>query len=183
MTSAAPKLLPLTADECRPDVAEVIAVAESATGGAQNIFWTMARHPGLFKRYAPFGGKFLSGGKLPAADRELAILRTAHRCGSEYEWAQHERIAIGAGLQRAEIARVRDDSLDEWLSHEAALLRATDELLTQHRVLDDTWEELACHYDEKQLIELVLLVGNYAMLAGFLNTVGVQIEDDQGAMP
>ncbi len=171
-----PKLDPLPLAECRPDVAEVIGAAEAATGGAQNIFSTMARHPGLFKRYAPFGGKLLNGGTLAAADRELAILRTAHRCGSEYEWAQHERIALAVGLDAAHIEGVRDEAFATWRPNEAALLRAADELITDHRITDDTWAALADHYDERQLIELVLLVGNYAMLAGFLNSIGVELE-------
>lgn len=179
----APKLDPLPLQDCRPDVAEMIATAEAATGGAQNVFSTMARHPGLFKRYAPFGGKLLSGGKLPAVDRELAVLRTAHRCRSDYEWVQHERIGQSVGLSADRIEAVRRDSLEGWAPHEEAMLRATDELLADHRVADETWTALAGHYDEQQLIEFVFLVGNYAMLAGFLNTVGVELEADQSAMP
>ncbi len=177
MSDAAPKLTPLSIDECRPDIHEHMSNARAATGGADNLFATMARYPGLFKRYALFAGKLLSGGKLPATDRELAILRTAHRCDSGYEWAQHIRIGAQVGLTDDQIDRVREESLDGWMPHESALLRATDQLVADHRMADDTWDVLAAHYDEQQLIELMLLVGSYAMLAGFINTVGIQVEE------
>ena len=77
------------------------------TGGAANIFRTLARHPGLLRRFLPWAGKLLAGGKLPADERELAILRVAVRCGSDYEWGQHVRIARDVGLDDVTIAAVR----------------------------------------------------------------------------
>ncbi len=177
MTADAPKLTPLPLDECRPDVVDLMESARVATGGAENLYATFARYPGLFKRYAPFAGKLLSKGKLSHVDRELAILRTAHRCDSAYEWAQHERIGLEVGLTQEDIASLREDAVDRWKPHEAALLRATDQLVADHRIDDSIWTALAEHYDELQLIELMILVGSYAMLAGFVNTVGIQIED------
>ena len=55
--------------------------AELGPLGSFNIFRTFARHPELFQSWLPFGAYLLSGGSLPAADRELLILRTAERCG------------------------------------------------------------------------------------------------------
>ena len=46
-------------------------------GTEMNIFSTLAHHPKLLKRWAAFGGTLLFGGRLPARDRELLILRTA----------------------------------------------------------------------------------------------------------
>ena len=49
-------------------------------------------------------------------------------------------------------------------SFHCVLLRAADELVTDHRVSDDTWAALAERYDDQQMIELTLLVGNYVMV-------------------
>ena len=57
-----------------------------------NIFTTLVRHPGLFRKWLPFGGKLLAG-KLPPRDRELLILRTGWNTRADYEWHQHVRIA------------------------------------------------------------------------------------------
>jgi 4-carboxymuconolactone decarboxylase len=39
-----------------------------------------------------------------------------------------------------------------------------------------TWDGLSATYDEAQLLEAVLLVGFYRMLAGLVNTIGVERE-------
>ena len=69
------------------------------TGRTANIFATLVRHPGLFRRWSAFGGKLL--GQAPGrVTASCCILRTGWRCRSEYEWAQHVPIAVAAGLSR-----------------------------------------------------------------------------------
>ncbi|MEW6777582.1 MAG: carboxymuconolactone decarboxylase family protein, partial [Bdellovibrionota bacterium] len=57
-----------------------------------------------------------------------------------------------------------------------ALLAACDEIHRDRFISNATWKTLATHYSEPQLIELSLLIGHYEMLAGFLNSAGVQLE-------
>ena len=79
----------------------------SAFNGVElNIFATLAHHPRLLKRWSDFGGVLLYGGKLPARERELLILRTGYLCQAPYEWGQHVTIGLAAGLTDEEIARV-----------------------------------------------------------------------------
>jgi alkylhydroperoxidase family enzyme len=150
-----------------------------ASGSPLNIFRTLVRAPGLFRRWLPFGGKLLAGGKLPARDRELVILRTAFRCRGAYEWAQHVAIARTAGVADDEIARVATGpDAPGWSADDAALLRAVDELHDDHGIGDATWSALAARYSTEQLIELPMLSGHYAMLAGVLNSLRVPLESD-----
>lgn len=169
-----PRLDPLPPDEMTDEQRELL----SAMPQPLNIFSTLVRHPGLFRRWLAFAGKLLQGGKLPARARELVILRTAWRCGASYEWAQHVAIARDAGLSVDEIRAVAKDGPDApaWSSVEAALLRAVDELVDHHCIGDDTWAALAAEYDQRQLIEVPMLSGHYALLAGTLNSLGVQPE-------
>src|SRR4051794_36175249 len=97
-----PRIPPLTDAELDGSQRDLLA----GDGLRLNIFRTLARHPGLFRKWLPFGGKLLAGGKLSPRDRELVILRTAFRCRARYEWAQHVAIARTAGLADDEIARV-----------------------------------------------------------------------------
>jgi alkylhydroperoxidase family enzyme len=170
---ATPRLAPLGPDELSDEQRTLL----SAMPQPLNIFSTLVRHPGLFRRWMPFGGKLL-GGKLPARAREIVILRTAWRCGASYEWAQHVAIAREAGLSADEIRAVAKDGADApgWPAAEAALLRAVDELVDDHVIGDATWAALAAAFDERQLIEVPMLSGHYAMLAGTLNSLGVQPE-------
>ena len=174
---AEPRVAPLTSDELDDQQRELLEGLAMGNGFASNIFATLVRHPGLFRHWLPFGGKLLSG-KLPARDRELMILRTGWHCGSDYEWGQHVVIARRSGVTDEEIARVKlGPGADGWSTDDALLIRAADELHTDHRISDVTWGLLQQRYDEKQLIEIPMLVGHYHMVAMALNTLGVQRED------
>lgn len=156
-------------------------VLEGMPGGVErpmNIFTTIARHPDLFDAWIRLGGRLLMGGLIPARDRELAILRTAHNCNSPYEWAQHVPLARASGVEDAEIDALRL-ALGEhpWPDQDRLLLTAADELHTTSNLSDETWAALSRHYDERQLIELPMLVGHYVMVAGLLNALRVQVED------
>ena len=104
------------------------------------------------------------------------ILRTAYRCGADYEWGQHVAIGRAAGLTDDEIQRIAEGPDAGWTAEDAAKLRAVDELTDDHRISDATWSALAAVFDEQQLIELPMLSGHYALLAGALNSFGVQTE-------
>src|SRR5688572_24410947 len=123
-----PRIPPLPEQEWDDQTRELLAQTGGPAAGATHIFTTLVRHPGLFRRWLPFGGKLLAG-KLPARDRELLILRTAWNCRSTYEWGQHVRIARSAGVDDADIARVAGGpGAEGWSAHDALLMAAADEL-------------------------------------------------------
>ncbi|GAA2316932.1 carboxymuconolactone decarboxylase family protein [Nonomuraea roseoviolacea subsp. roseoviolacea] len=142
----------------------------------QNVFTTLGRHPKLYRAWLGFGSVLLYDGTLPARERELAILRTAHRHGSAYEWAHHTRIGRAAGLTDQEIDAVRRDDAD-WPPGDLLVLRTADELHADGDLSDATWAALCERYDETQRIELVMLIAQYGMLATVLATLRVPLED------
>jgi alkylhydroperoxidase family enzyme len=118
---------------------------------------------------------------LPPRVREIAILRTGWLCGSEYEWGQHAALARKVGISDEEIARVkRGPEAEGWTELEAAVLRAADELHSDACITDETWAVLAAHFDERQLIEVPMLVGQYHIVSFTLNTLGIQREPSLG---
>lgn len=174
MAARIPPLPPEQRDDAQREL--LASVAGEPVGGELNIFTTLVRYPRLFRRWSQFGGVLLTG-RLPARDRELLILRTGHRTNAAYEVHQHERIAARSGVTAEEIARVRSGP-DEpgWDPFDAALLRAADELHDDARISDATWAQLAPRYDEQQLIEVCMTVGQYHLVAFTLNSLGVEIE-------
>jgi AhpD family alkylhydroperoxidase len=158
--------------------AGIVRVLGLATGGRPpNVFTTLARHHGLFRRWLWFAGGLMPGGKLPRAETELVILRVAHNTECEYEWGHHERLGKRAGLSAEEIARVRSGpEAPGWDERQALLLRAADELHADGRIGDVLWAQLAAQLDEVRLIELCMLIGHYEMLAMTLNSLGVEPE-------
>jgi alkylhydroperoxidase family enzyme len=182
-----PRIPPLPPDEWQGDIKKIMEVVPPGIEqrlGDSNIFPTFARHPELFRAWLPFGGYLLTAGKLPGRDRELLILRTAVRCRSSYEWGNHVRISLDGGMERETIDRVLEGAEAEgWSEHEAALLRAADELHDDALISDATWEVLAKTYDREQLIEATMVVGHYQMLAFALNSFGVELDEGLEPLP
>jgi AhpD family alkylhydroperoxidase len=172
-----PRIEPGGRDQVGAVNAAILHLIGLGVGGrAPNVFTTLARHRGLFRRWLLFAGALMPGGKLPRRDSELVILRVAHLTGSEYEWGQHERLGRAAGLSDEEIARVREGAAAGWSERQSLLLAAVDELHGGDRIGTETWDGLARHLSEVELIELCMLAGHYVMLAGTLNSL--QVESD-----
>jgi alkylhydroperoxidase family enzyme len=94
---------------------------------------------------------------------------------------QHAVLARKVGVTDEEIARVKGGPEAEgWTELEAAVLRAADELHSDACITDDTWAVLPEHLDERQLIELPMLVGQYHIVSFTLNTLGIQREPGLG---
>ena len=177
--SVAPRLPPTTASDWDEETAEVMA----ATGGL-NIFATLAHHPKLLKRWLVFGGHVLGKSTLPPRERELVILRTGWRCGSEYEFGQHTTIGLDVGLDEAEITRLAGPGDDPgWSAGDALLVRAVDELVDDHCLSDATWVALVATWSTQQVIDLVFAVGQYQLVSMALRSFGVQREPGVPGFP
>ncbi len=139
------------------------------------VFLTLGRHRRLFWGWVFFAGALMPGGRLPRRETELVILRVATLSGSAYELTQHRRLGRRAGLTADEIERVTLGPADpSWGPRDRLLLRVADSLHARRDVSDGLWTELRVQLDEREAIELVMLVGHYAMLATTLNTLRVE---------
>lgn len=175
-----PRIHPLTDPD--PETAEILAKAGLHDGKPLNIFLTFAHHPRLLKRFLVLGGFFLGRGLLPERDREIVILRSAWRSGSEYEFGQHTRIGHLAGLSHTEI-RALAVANHELEGNDAVLVTVADEIAADAVLSDATWDALLAFYEPPQALEVIMLAGFYRMLAGVLNTVQIQLEERTPGWP
>ena len=94
------------------------------------------------------------------------------------------RIGLDCGLDETEIGRIREGAeAPGWSPAEQALLQATDQLVADAFISDETWAALSAHYEKQQLMDLVFTVGQYNLVSMALNTLGVQLEDDDVPVP
>ncbi|MFL4946058.1 carboxymuconolactone decarboxylase family protein [Streptomyces sp. MMS24-I31] len=173
-----PRLAPQPEEGWDPATRELLApLPRDADGQVPHIFTTLVRHPALFRRFLPFGGHLLREGRLPDRSRELLILRTAYNTRAPYEWGRHVPLARSAGVTDEEIRRVgAGPEAEGWPPADVHLLRAADELHRDARLSATTWASLTADHDEAQLIEITMLVGQYHMVAFFLNSAGTPLD-------
>eukprot|EP00456_Euglypha_rotunda_P013481 TRINITY_DN14055_c0_g1_i1.p1 TRINITY_DN14055_c0_g1~~TRINITY_DN14055_c0_g1_i1.p1 ORF type:complete len:146 (-),score=31.45 TRINITY_DN14055_c0_g1_i1:227-664(-) len=135
----------------------------------------MMKHPRLYRCQMEMTTTLFRG-EISARDRELAVLRVAWLCRAPYEWGQHVEIAKRTGVAGEEIERViQGAAASGWTQHEAALLRAVDELLSDQMIGDDTWNTLAQAWNEAQLIEFPTMVGQYVAVAYSQNALRMRL--------
>jgi alkylhydroperoxidase family enzyme len=138
----------------------------------------MLKHPELFRRQMEMGA-LLYNGKLPPRERELAILRCGWLLRAPYEWGAHVNIGKRVGLSAEEVARVTEgSSAAGWNDFDRAVLRGVEELVGDAALSDATWTTLAKHWDEAQLLEFPMMVGQYVATAFVQNSLRVRLDDD-----
>ena len=191
MRLSAPRIPPVEIetldDNQREALAPMTGAAKDVTrsgGHILNIFRTLVHAPKALTAFLAWGGYILSRrNSLSERDRELVILRVGYNCRSGYEFTQHTRIGLDAGLTGAEIEAIKagpDDAL--WNEVDRAMLRATDDLTRDFHVSDASWSALS-FLSDKQKMDLVMTVGQYTQVSMMLNSFGVQLDPGQSLDP
>ncbi|MFZ6679379.1 carboxymuconolactone decarboxylase family protein [Undibacterium sp. Tian12W] len=141
------------------------------------LFRTQAHNKRVLLRM--FAGNLLDKGEISLRARELLILRTCARCGSEYEWGVHVTLfAARAGLSKEDIAATLSDApaLSALSASELLLLKAVDELHETSSITDALWAKLEQHFSQVQLLEIISLVGSYHTVSFVTNAARIELE-------
>jgi len=188
MSEWSPKILKKLSSMARAASTEVEG-QEGARGWNENtplpsMLMTVAHHPDLMDPFLDFSAVIAQKGALSRRDSELLALRAAWNCKSDFEWGHHLEYALEAGFSREQIARIPvGPSAEGWSASERALLEAADELHERQQVSDEVWAKLAAEYSDKQLVEILFVVGQYTMLSMFVNSSGVELEPGYEPLP
>jgi 4-carboxymuconolactone decarboxylase len=162
--------------EMRNALALITPDRVDATG---NFMPVLAHNPALLRAWVPFVKAMYWEAQIPKRDCELLILRTGWLCQAGYEWGQHVKFALAAGLTHDDIERVIAGPDAGWDEFDRALLRAVDELHTNSVISDDTWQTLASRYSSAELVEVPMMVGQYHLIAWLMNSAGILPEDGE----
>lgn len=148
------------------------------------LFRTMARSPRVFAKL--FAGGLLDKGPLSLRQREIVIDRTTARLGCEYEWGVHIAFfAKRAGFTDEHVAATVTGPRDAacWTPDEQALVALVDNLIDQRAIADATWAALSAHFDEKQILEVIALVGYYHTISFLCRGLKLPLEGYSARFP
>jgi alkylhydroperoxidase family enzyme len=150
-----------------------------------NLAATLAHNRPVRAAVDAFAGTFFDPDVIDPRLRELVVLRMAWKTQSAYEFGQHVLAARAVGISEAEIARTTTDPVGDggWSPLESLAFRMVDDIYRDDCVADETWASLAEMLDDEHLIALVGLACCYRMVAGILNSLGIQPEDDLPGWP
>ena len=148
-----------------------------------NIFRMMANADTAFRPWLRWGAALLGELELDALLRELAILRVARLTPhAEYEWVQHVPIAQAVGASDDQVAALERDDLeaDCFSDDQRAVLRFTTEVVRDAQASDATLGELSEILSPREIVELLMVIGQYMMVARVMATTRMEIDEPAG---
>ena len=148
------------------------------------LFRMMAGHPRAWEKFR--GASLLDRGPLSLREREIVIDRTCALNSCEYEWGVHVT-AFGAAAKLSEEqvhATVHGNANAEcWSPVEQVLIAAVDALHARATLDDAEFAALSAHYDDDQVLEIILLCGFYRTVSYLANGLRLPLEANAARVP
>jgi 4-carboxymuconolactone decarboxylase len=113
---------------------------------------------------------------LPPRVREIAILATAREMNSQFEWVAHEPEALKEGVEQSVIDVIKHRRSTAGLdTTDAAVIELGRQIWRDHKVTSELFARAKALLGPNKLVDLVLLMGNYAGTAALLTAVDMQL--------
>lgn len=142
-----------------------------------NVFSLLANSPGAMSVVTPVGAYVRYDTKFDNVLRELVIMTVAQELRCEYEWKHHWRVAEKAGATPEQLAKIGTPALEAEAAPIGPAVRYA-RLLTNNEPIDDALvDTLKSSFGIDGFVDLTVMAGYYGMLARFINTVRVPVED------
>ena len=148
------------------------------------IFGTVANAQGSFVNWLRFGGDCLDERWFDPVLREIAILRVARMTpGAEYEWVQHVAILLAVGGNDAQVAALESGELDsDALGQDGRLVVAfTSQVVRDGTPDDETFAAMSARFAPAEIVQLLLVIGNYMMVGRIMATAQLEVDAVLGA--
>lgn len=151
------------------------------------LFRTLVVHEELASRMRPLGAGILGpNAKVPAPLREVMIHRTCALTGAEYEWGVHV-MGFGKplGFSEEQLYSTVHGSFSDacWSAEQSSVFRLADELHETSTLSETLWQALSVHFDEPQILELLVTAGWYHVIGYVCNGVRIEHEDWAARFP
>jgi alkylhydroperoxidase family enzyme len=162
-----------------PELAEVIGKIRAGRRGALfNVYKLLLHSPQIAAIWLKFVSAARFETELDGRLREIVIVRVAHLNRTAYVFKQHvPQLAVPEGLTDAE-----SDALADWRNapsfnaRERAALAYADAMTRDVAVPDAVFEKLRPHFNERQIVELSVLIGLYNMHTRVFTALGIDPE-------
>jgi len=140
-------------------------------GKIDGMYRTLLNNPTLTKYVSDLGTYLRFESTLPGNMREFIILYVAHHLQVNYEWEKHIQPAHQAGLKDEIVTAIKNNAALPEPYHTLAV--AIQHVVTLENIPMLLQNELIKILSVKGVLELVILVGFYRMIAGVITAFDV----------
>jgi AhpD family alkylhydroperoxidase len=164
----------LTSPEAKPIVDRIVA----ERGSVLHLYQMLLNSPPIASGWLNYLTAVRQHSTLPAALRELVIMRVAVINGAPYEAEQHAPIALREGVSQAQL-----DELNAWESStkfdalQRSVLAYTDAMTKNIQVSPEIFAAVKAQLSDRLLVELTATVGAYNMVSRFLEALQIHSHD------
>lgn len=128
----------------------------------------------------PFQAYFRGGEPFDGETLEMAIMITARELNNQFEWSAHERAARNVGISQDVIDIIKyRKPLDGASEKQAAIIQFGRELFRDWKVTPETFATARDLFGDRQLVDIVSLMGQYAATAVLLTSFDIQLHDGE----
>ncbi len=163
-----------------PEQQRVWSLFQNRPGGVRRgplAAWL--RSPVLAERAQALGSFCRFDSSLIPRHSELAILVTAAWWRSAYEWKAHAAAGAAAGLDASALDAVREGRDPGFADPADAAVHAfAFELVRTRRVGDAAWNAAMAALGERGVIDLIGVLGYYALISMTICAVGIEAEGE-----
>jgi 4-carboxymuconolactone decarboxylase len=175
------RLPPIQPDEMTPAQRALMESISSGPRGQFKMsgpFYCYLHAPGFGELAQKLGAHCRFGTSIPPRLSEFAILVTAQQWKSQYEWAAHAGIAAQKGVKPETIRDLQAGRAPKkGPRDEQALYAFAKELYRDKRVSSPTYKKMHKVLGDAGMVELVGLLGYYAMVAMTLDVFRMPVAE------
>lgn len=144
-----------------------------------NLYKILSNNPAFLSSWIDFAYSIRNNCTTPRQTRELMILRGAQLCNSEYEWFQHEKMAIQCGIAKEKIDAIKQWQTSSLFDEKEKLTIELMENLIQNKgkINDQLDEKIKDNFTNAEYIELVLTGSFYVMVPTVLEALQIPTEN------
>jgi 4-carboxymuconolactone decarboxylase len=171
--------VPLIAEQDHPELAAAIERYRAGRRGRLiNIYRMLLNSPPLAETWFNHSNAVRFKTTLDGRLREIVIIRLGHLTGSQYVLRQHvPSLALADGLALAECEALADWRASQFFdARERAALAYADTMTRDIVVPDAVFAAVKRHFDDRQIVELTVLIGSYNMNARVLQALELDLE-------
>jgi len=168
-------------DKTHPELSDLIERIRGARRGRLiNVYKLLLHSPALAESWFQHNNAVRWKTALDGRLREMVIIRIGHLLRVPYIVRQHvPNLAIPEGLTPRECEDLRDwEASPSFTARDRATLAYADSMTRDIDVPDDIFGNLTSHFDERQIVELTILIGTYNMHARVM--CALQIDPETG---